>query len=175
MAVRRCHQLLCDIHGAPESCETATAGALRSPVQSNLRPGKRQHVSVPRDTSSVAIVGVLFACNRCEKCCLSLGLGGGRELTDGRVTSAQPMQLDNMGYIMEFMWGRVFGEPWVMPRQNFTRIFPQPWQNPDRTAWPSPSHTPSHSATPAPTESQQPFPRNAANTSERSPLAAAEM
>ena len=62
-----------------------------------------------------------------------------------------------MGFVTELMWHHIFGEPWLMPRQNFTLIFPYPDLNPHYTSWPSASHSATHTRSPAPTESQPPF------------------
>ena len=71
---------------------------------------------------------------------------------------AQPYQVWDqyqIGYVMEMSWHHVFGEPWVMAEQAFSRIFPR--EDPHSTEKPSPSISKSHTHTPAVTESQLPF------------------
>ena len=54
-----------------------------------------------------------------------------------------------INYVMEMIWHRVFGEPWVMEKQNFTRIFPK--GEPFQTPYPSPT------ITATPTQTSEPY------------------
>ena len=49
-----------------------------------------------------------------------------------------------IGYVMEISWHRIFGEPWMLPKQNLSAMYPH--GGPNTTPWPLPSS----SASPSP-------------------------
>ena len=76
-------------------------------------------------------------------------------LLTGVLQAEERHPITKLGYVTELIWHRVFGEPWLMPAQDQSLVFPD--GEPASSTWPTPSRSATITPTPLGTESQQPF------------------